>query len=401
MNFLDKFFYIKKSKKAYSKLPVELIDGALVTEGLLERGGDLQLLPRQMIIGRSDRKSVKTVGFTHGVPGSSTLAGVTFLADRRVRRALLQKHGVNVPEGATFSYQSKLDVVRYVRRIGYPLVVKEAMAQTLGENGAVVENLNELEAEIGRIRVVDESFFNSESDYKNAAYAITGLLPTVQSESGAELKNERHRFLLEKHESGHLVRLIIVHGRVMYAMHKQSADAQSSYSPLKRPEYFEIVAQQVMHALVGVNTLCIDIVVKSLDEEILDRDYVVIEINERLNLHDVILEKPWDAKKIINHLIISELNVNGVAYEDAKSNLNLSCLAKGLVDPNEFKTQMIDFINKSNVDVVLQWGRIEMIKGEVGFDLKGGVCDLSYLLNVISTGHNMPVRPMSIDVFQS
>ncbi|AQU81875.1 MULTISPECIES: ATP-binding protein [unclassified Halomonas] len=401
MNFIDKFFYAKRSKKAYSKLPAELIDGALVTEGLLERGVDLQFLPRQMIVGRSDRKSTKTVGFTHGVPGSSTLAGVTFLADRRVRRALLQKHGVDVPEGATFSYQSKLDVVKYVRRIGYPLVVKEAMAQTLGENGTIVKNLNELEAEIGRIRVVDESFFNSESDYKNAAYAITGLLPTVQSESGAELKNERHRFLLEKHETGYLVRLIVIHGRVMYAMHRPSGAVQHIYTPLKKPEYFEVVGQQVMNALAGINTLCIDIVVKDIDKEVSGKDYIVVEVNERLHLHDVITIHPWDAKQITNRLVVSELNAGGINYKNVKSSLELNCLAKGLVDPNEFKAQMIEFIKGGDIEAVVQWGEIEMVKGEVGFELKGGVCDLSYLLNVVSAGLNMPVRPMSIDVSQS
>lgn len=397
------YFYKRRYQDRLFKFPAELIDGALVTEALIEAKVPIQLLPRQMVVAYSPSASSTAAGFTHGVPGSSSLAGVTFLADRRVRRALLQKHGVRVPEGATFSYQSKLEVVKYIRRIGYPVVVKEAMAQELGERGIFASNAQELDAAIARLRVIDERHFSSQADYKNSAYAITGLLPTVTTQDGVELKNERHRFLLEEKVPGDKVRLIVLHGSVACALRKSEGEGYHSYSLLKEPQRYQAAVNQVMHALPGITTLCIDVVVDDASGDKPEESCCIVEVNERLHLHNVLFSSPWLAKKLARQVVSIELGLQGERAFSSdlmfKRHIEIPCVAKGLVDSNGFIKEIDKIVSENRVGSRISWKEVNALKGEVSFILKGGLSEASYLLNSVSCGHGIAVRPMSIDVF--
>lgn len=399
----EKLIPEKRYKGTYADFPSELIDGVLITEALLKIRLPLQLLPRQMVVGYLPSGPISSVGFTHGVPGSSSLAGVTFLSDRRVRRALLQKHGMKVPEGATFSYESKLEVVKYIRRIGYPVVIKEAMAQELGERGTVVNNAQEFDAVIKRLRVVDERMFSPQADYKNSAYAITGLLPTVTAEDGIELKNEKHRFLIEQHVPGDKVRLIVVHGSVVCALSKPENTGYDGYNLLKMPHRYQHVAEKVMNALPGIRTLCIDIVVDNIAGDVSEQQCCIVEVSERLHLHNVLFPSARLAKKIASSIVENEVSYVKLAAQKKMAFFNrpvtVPCKAKGLVDCDKFKEEVDKFYGAKKSGLVLEWQASDAIKGQMDFVLKGGTSEISSFLNSLSCGHGVSVRPMSIDVF--
>src|SRR5690625_1446227 len=123
-----------QSNPAQYRLPSAFDDGWLVLAEGLRHGLDVLMLPRQVLLAGYGRVVPTRLAFAHGVPAASTMSAVTFCQDKRLRRALLQRAGISVPKGATFSIRSLQRAIEFAERIGYPVVLKEAV----GENPSKV-----------------------------------------------------------------------------------------------------------------------------------------------------------------------------------------------------------------------------------------------------------------------
>lgn len=197
------------------EIDATLRDGFEVHAAALERGMDITLLPRQVLMVGFGNPVIGDASFVHGVPQSSTVAGVTYAQDKRVRRSLLSRHGFTVPPGATFSIgRSAASAIDFAQRIGFPVVVKPTMGDnTIGVLPGI-EGVQGMEEAIEYLHTPLEE----RNDFTRASYAMTELRePGVHN--GKLAAPPSYRFLVESEVSGHYVRLLIVGGTVVNAMY--------------------------------------------------------------------------------------------------------------------------------------------------------------------------------------
>src|SRR5690625_5006925 len=90
------------------RLNAEFLDTFYLHRAAIDAGYETILFPGQVLVLRAKKSNSAERGghsdivFVEGVPPSSTLSGVSYTQERRVRRALLQRRGIPVPRGATF-----------------------------------------------------------------------------------------------------------------------------------------------------------------------------------------------------------------------------------------------------------------------------------------------------------
>lgn len=155
------------------QLPSRLLDGYQVHRAALTRGLHVLALPRQVLLAGQEASVPAQVSFTHGVPESSVLSAVTFAQDQRLRRALLERARVPVPQGATFSWRSIGNAKRWAETHGYPVVVKEGVGENPPRAIRDLRTSTELQKAFNELRRRDIADRTPGSNPLIAGYATT------------------------------------------------------------------------------------------------------------------------------------------------------------------------------------------------------------------------------------
>ncbi|SMY13192.1 hypothetical protein [Brevibacterium jeotgali] len=193
---------------AGSQMPAHLFDGYHVHRAALAHGLNVLALPRQVLLAGRQRAVPSEVSFAHGVPESSTVAAVTFAQDRRLRRAMVERAGVAVPKGATFSWRTVRSASTFAEEIGYPVVVKEGQGENPSRAIRGVRSAQGVASAFHELRLTRPEDRSPGSNPLIAGYAATRLGFDIDDE-GNEVAPLRTRFLVEKQVPGQVVRTLV------------------------------------------------------------------------------------------------------------------------------------------------------------------------------------------------
>ncbi|WBL19785.1 hypothetical protein [Citricoccus sp. NR2] len=256
-----------------------LRDGVEIHRAALAAGLSTRLYPRQVLEVYSSDESLATA-FTHGLPQASTLSGVTFTQDLRMGRGLLEKAGIRIPRGATFSVgYSRKSALRYGEKHGYPVVVKPALGDSTIDVVRGIQNQDQLRGAIETLLTPPEQ----RPDSTQASYGITELRKAGMKK-GKVTVPPGYRFYVQEEVEGDYVRLLVLDGEIIDVLSCPGGPWARQATPLDEdqwPQDARALAAEVSRAIPGVAVLSVDVVVPAASSDATDAAPVVVEVSER------------------------------------------------------------------------------------------------------------------------
>jgi hypothetical protein len=345
-----------------------LRDGFEVHAAALERGMNVTLLPRQVLLVGSGNPILGDASFVHGVPQSSTVSGVTYAQDKRVRRALLEKNGFTVPRGATFSIgKSARQAVNFAEGIGFPVVLKPTMGDnTIGVMPSIATR-DEMREAIEYLHTP----VDIREDFTRASYAMTELRePGIRD--GIAVAPSSYRFLVERQVSGHYVRALVVDGTVRNALHCPSGPWQpeAGFRDVT-DELHQSISEYVVRAasvIPGLALAVVDVVVPNLKQSASSKDIFIVEFSER-----PWLASQWHLNPALSAGLAAEIltfELRGVPLQPVRSQVRTEVLFGGAVSPAAFKGSFERSAHGLGLDSSLEVSdpALGYISGSVGGD---------------------------------
>lgn len=318
-----------------------LRDGYEVHSAALARGLNVTLLPRQVLEVSSPADPEKRLGFSHGVPQASTLSGVTYAQDLRMRRAILAKAGFAVPKGATFSVgRSKGSARRYAERTGYPVVLKPAV----GDNTVEVQSGLQDRADLNRAINYLYTPPSQREEYVRAAYALTELREPGRV-NGKLVAPPGYRFLIEEHVHGQYLRFLVIDGQVCNVLHCsdgpwKTPDEEIQDVTAQTHQSLKQIAEGTVHAVPGMSVAAVDLIVPDHSAETVVEDAPVVEFSERPWLAVQGRHSPELAARLADEILrFGAADV--VRNYEPREAVSLDVLIGGAVDP----VKMLDVLS--------------------------------------------------------
>lgn len=260
----------------------DLRDGYEVHRAALARGLNVRLLPRQVMEVSVPGDPTSTVGFSHGVPQTTTLAGATYAQDLRMRRAMLSKAGYTQPRGATFSVgRSRHLAHRFAERVGYPVVLKPAVGDNTIEVATNLRSARDLTNAIQYLYTPP----SKREKFTRAAYALTELREPGRV-NGKIVAPPGYRFLVEKHLRGQYLRFVIIHRQVRNVLFcpdgpwETSVDHMQDVTELTHQSLKDI-AVGAASVVPGLSVVALDMIVRDFRKETTGKGARVVELSER------------------------------------------------------------------------------------------------------------------------
>ncbi|OSM42636.1 hypothetical protein [Nesterenkonia sp. PF2B19] len=358
-------------------------DGVEVHKAALAAGLSTRLLPRQVlqVFGPG---GVQTA-FTHGIPQGSSLAGVTFTQDLRMRRGLLGKAGVAQPRGATFSVgRSRRAAAQFAARVGYPVVVKPALGDSTIDVTRGVQDRSGLRSAIDALLTPPED----RPDSTQAAYGITELR-APGNQDGRVTVPPGYRFLVEEEVPGDYLRVLVLDGEVLDVVPSPggpwSGRAEGSLPAKDHPTGLAETVRAVVEALPGLAVLSVDVVVPEDGES----ELVVVDVSERpwLELQHRISE--GSARQLAHALLESGMAEAGLTAQDLSTTQSLKgtygLTFQGIIDPAEFCTDLASWGVDAGIDLELEV--TDAARGHVGGQMSADLAvTVEFVESLLTTG---------------
>lgn len=305
----------------------ENFDGFNVLCQALLYGAKVKVMPGQLFLIEGEGGSDKKTAFVHSVALSTRLSTITFVLQKRFRRAIHQRKKVPVPVGATFSYFAKKDPVKYAKKIGYPVVVKEVF----GENPAYavydVENSKQLAEAIAKVK----AHLPTTAEHEPASYAQTINLSSAEmDEGGTRTKSDKARFLIEKQLQGVHYRSFVVNGKHVLTLQKES-DTIFEVTP---PEAIKLLAENAVNTISGLSNGTVDIVHEAGGEA------YVVELSERIVVPESCRNRLSICDKVFSRIFLSEVNSAGVKLRSKKKSSIYNMKFHGITNSDVFISSM-------------------------------------------------------------
>lgn len=310
----------------------ELRDGYEVHRAALARGLNVRLLPRQVMEVSIPGDPRSAVGFSHGVPEATTLAGATYAQDLRMRRAMLQKAGYAVPRGATFSVgRSQALAHRFAKRIGYPVVLKPAVGDNTIEVAANLQDKGDLNGAIKYLYTPP----SQREKFTRAAYGLTELREPGRV-NGKIVAPPGYRFLIEKHVPGQYLRFLIIGQKVANVLYCPNGPWESVPDRIQdvtdsTHESLKDVAVRASRAVQGLAVVALDMVVPDHEVETAVEDAQIVELSERPWLSVQHHYDPVLAARLAGSILNSELPQ--ASGDQPREHITTNVLIGGAVDP--------------------------------------------------------------------
>lgn len=282
----------------------ENFDGFNVLCQALLFGAKVKVMPGQLFLIEGTGQKEKTA-FVHSVALSTRLSTITFVLQKRFRRAIHQRKKVPVPVGATFSYFAKKDPIKYAKKIVYPVVVKEVF----GENPAfAVYNINNSKELVEAIEKV-KAHLPTTAEHEPASYAQTINLSSAEmDEDGTRRKSDKARFLIEKQLQGEHYRSYVVNGKHVLTLQKGSNAAYE----VEPPEKVRNLAEKAVNVISGLANGTVDIV------NDISGEACVVELSERFIISETCQNRLFVCDKVFSNLLLSEVDMAGLKLRSKK-----------------------------------------------------------------------------------
>lgn len=319
-------------KAAQDPIGRDLRDGYEVHRAALARGLNVRLLPRQVMEVSVPGEPTGTVGFSHGVPQSTTLAGATYAQDLRMRRAILSKAGYTQPRGATFSVGRSQNLARrFSDRIGYPVVLKPAVGDNTIE---VATNLRDARDLTNAVKYLYTPPSKRE-EFTRAAYALTELREPGRV-NGKIVAPPGYRFLVEKHLRGQYLRFVIIDRQVRNVLYCPEGPWDSTEDEMQdvtesTHQSLKDIAVGAASAVPGLSMVALDMIVRDYRRETVKKRPRIVELSERPWLSVQHRFNPDLASELGAAILASELPA--VSEWQVKEAITSKVLIGGAVDP--------------------------------------------------------------------
>lgn len=376
------------------EIPAYLYDGYQVHRAALSRGLHVLALPRQVLLAGRNRTVPSEVSFTHGVPEASTVSAVTYAQDSRLRRAMLERAGVPVPRGATFTWNGLGAAVRWVHEIGYPVSVKEVVGENPARAIRGVRSEEQVRAAFQELRIRQPEDRSPGSNPLIAGYATTRL-GYVLDDEGNEVAPLRTRFLVEKELDGHTVRALVCGGRIIAAVrldtdtHEGVADVTDELHP-----EFSIMLIRAAEAIPGLAMATVDAVTEDYRREP-GGQAAVVEVAERPRAETYIGASGGIGERIGDALLQFQATRAGVDLPAPQSQVRAEVRIEGLRNAaavaREFPAIATDY------DVALTVSDQDDVDGELITTCSGPPSGLAILMELLMSGDLLSDRAACVE----
>jgi hypothetical protein len=366
-------------------VPSYYYDGFQVHRAALARGLNTLALPRQVLLAGRTGAVPAEVSFTHGVPEASTVAAVTFAQDRRLRRALLERAGLPVPRGATFTWRSASKAGSWAEGIGFPVVVKE----TVGENPAkAIVGINSAEDLKSAFQVLRKRNPEDRAPGRNpeiAGYATTRLGFELDDE-GNEVAPVRTRFLVEKQHQGTQVRLF-AHGDeqlpIAVILDADAGRGVEDVSEHVHPSLYEVACRAVA-SVPGLAVGTVDVVLDDYRRPVTEQAFYIAEVAERVRAETYVAAEPELGDRIGDALLEYQARKAGLALPGKRAVIDVDLRIEGLRDASQlaagFGAIAADFGLTGSVSVE------DQLEGAVVGAVNGPPADVARMIESLMCG---------------
>ncbi len=310
-----------------------LRDGYEIHRTALRHGFDVTLYPRQVLMARHP-SSGTPLSFVHGIPQSSTLAAVTFAQDKRMRREMLSAAGLPVPEGMTFAIGQERDTAKhFAHRVGWPVVVKPVGGDNMREVFAGLRNEKALDEAIDHFRTPEME----RPTFTRTAYSLT-LLLEPDEEDGRTVAPAKYQLLVERHVSGHYLRVLVVDGTAVSAVQCPAGLADPAGEP-NREVLGELhpsivtLAINAAQTIPGLAVAAVDMVVDDHRRAASAQEIRIVEFSERPSLSAQAGVSEELSRQLGDLLLTQHAREVGVNGDPPQEVASIDFAVEGVTDP--------------------------------------------------------------------
>lgn len=353
-------------------------DGVTVHAAALAAGMGTRLLSRQVL--QVYTPDGKTTSFTHGIPQATTLSGVTYSQDLRMRRGQLGHAGIPQPRGATFSVgRGRRAAKRYASSIGYPVVIKPALGDSTIDVKRSIRNSEDLDYAFDQLLTP----VYERPGYTEAAYGITELRKPGWRK-GKETVPPGYLLLVEKELTGRYLRVLVIDGQIASVVHCPEGPWGLNNTPvedlgeLKEP-VTEIV-DAVGHTLPGLRVLSIDLVVAADSPKNKEAEpLLVVEVSERLWLEVQRRISPALADDLARQILA--MAFPGREFGALRDRVDATAEFHGVIDPPAFAKVVNTYAVSAGL--VAELDVTDRALGRVGGTLSGPPQQVAELVEIL------------------
>lgn len=266
-----------------TSLKPDELDGILILRAALRYGFDVSVYPRQVLI--CLKGNGQELSFIHGLPGSSGLGPVTYAQDKRMRRALMERAGIPIPKGATFTLGRGVALSKaYAKRIGFPIALKPAIGDNGIETFRDIKSIRSMNTALNHLRKPT----TERPNYTRAAYGLTELRePGI--ENGKRTVPPGYMFLVEKQHPGEYIRFLVINGEVVSAIRCEGYPVDASLTggtqilDSVHPEILDLVVSAAK-SIPGLPVVALDALVPAITKPADKQNIYFVEYSERPGL---------------------------------------------------------------------------------------------------------------------
>lgn len=366
-----------------ARLSAGKIDGFYIQEAALASGMNVDIFPDDVLLVSSAASAGEELSFVRGVPVSSTLAGVSYIQERRIRRAILQRGGLPIPTGATFSLRRGLPGARrYAKRIGYPVVLKAARGAGTTEIVSGIQDEDMLNRALNNFSVPPAL----RSGYVRPVIAPPEFVPPA---GGRENLPSSYRILIEKDRPGIYVRALVVCGEVHSVIECSKgpwSEEPADYSDMSQSVDADLLflAKRVGDLVPGVEVLAVDFLVDDTTKPVTGQNIEIVEVSEQPWLYvqekvDVDLARTGARKILQSHGQDSLVTVDG------RQELSVRLRGAGVTEASDFADSLVGEA-LPGLGLAGAISHVDNLAGTVGLEIAGTATDLAYLAQSLVDG---------------
>lgn len=313
------------------------LDGILTLRSLLRHGFDVSVYPRQVVTAtRGTNPRSAELSFVHGLPGTTGLAPATYAQDKRMRRALLERAGIPVPKGATFTMgRGVRGAHRFANRIGFPVVVKPAVGDNVIETFAGITDDAALDRALDQLRTPPAE----RPGFIRAAYGLTELREPGE-ENGRIVVPSSYTFIVERQLLGAYLRCLVIGDEVRSVISCVGAPGDGSLSGgieivhKIHPGFLDIV-RRAARVIDGLAVVAVDIVAPNPYDSPNGQDVGLVELTERPGLWVQSMVDPQLAARLSEEILLSYGKSAGVAVVGGVDEVSVDLEAHAIPDVAE------------------------------------------------------------------
>ncbi|WP_159619785.1 hypothetical protein [Ruania rhizosphaerae] len=325
------------------------------------------------------------LSFVHGVPGTSALGPITYAQDKRMQRGLLERNGVPVPPGATFTMGRGIEAAkRTASKLGYPVVVKPAV----GDNG--IETFRDIHDEADLDAAIDylRNPTSEREGFSRSAYGLTELREPGE-ENGRLVVPPGYMFVVEKQLSGEYLRVLVSDGEVRSVIRCEGVPSDGSIvggEDVTEIAHSDVrdLALRASAALPGLGLCSLDLVVPDATAAIDDRPVGVVEFSERAGLAVQAKVAPTDAERLSEGIMRRYARSLGLRISDPNEVVTYDFEAHSLPDPERGSGDIV--AAASSVGIRGEIRAVDTVGGRVDGTFSGDAGRMAHLVNELIDG---------------